>query len=158
MKYKNFLLSELFDISTTKSVDKNKIDIKENAPYDFIGRTSSNYGIQGHVDKLDFEPNPKNSFSLVQVGESVALWRKNKWYASQNIFLLNPKLDKIKDVFLYIQTVINKKMSIYGNAYNSYPTIKSLLHTYIELPVKTTYKPDFQLMSEIGGGYQHESY
>ena len=89
MRWKEYLLSDLFDISTTKSVDKNKININNEGVYDFIGRTSVNYGIQGCVDALDYAPNPKNSFSLVQVGETVALWRANEWYASQNIFLLN---------------------------------------------------------------------
>lgn len=152
MNYKRFLLSDFFDIKTTKSVDKNKIEFKDAAPYDFIGRTSAGWGIQGLVDKLDFAPNPKDSFSLVQVGETVALWREKEWYASQNLFLLQPKVLKIKEVYLYFQTVINKEMSLYGNAYNSYPTIKSLNKTCISLPVKTKYIPDFEMMSKISGG------
>ena len=68
--------------------------------------------------------------------------------------MLQPKFDKIKDVFLYFQTVINKEMTSYGNAYNSYPTMNSLKRTEISLPVKTVCKPDFDLLSEIiGGGY-----
>ena len=152
MKWEKYLLSDFFDIKTTKSVDKNKIEFQDNAPYDFIGRTSTDWGVQGTVDKLDFPPNPKDSFSLVQVGETVALWREKEWYASQNLFLLQPKLAKIKDVFLYFQTVINKEMSLYGKDYNSYPTMKSLNKTHISLPVKTKYVPDVNLMSEIIGG------
>lgn len=152
MKWKKCLLSDFFDIKTTKSVDKNKIELKDEAPYDFIGRTSIGWGVQGAVDRLDFAPNPKDSFSLVQVGETVALWREKEWYASQNLFLLQPKLQKIKDVFLYFQTVINKEMSLYGKDYNSYPTMKSLNETHISLPVKIKYIPDFSLMSEIIGG------
>lgn len=153
MKWKKCLLSDFFDIKTTKSVDKNKIELKDDAPYDFIGRTSTGWGIQGSVNKLDFTPNPKDSFSLVQIGETVALWREREWYASQNLFLLQPKLQKIKDVFLYFQTVINKEMSLYGKDYNSYPTMKSLNKTHISLPVKTKYVPDVNLMSENIGGY-----
>lgn len=152
MKWKKCLLSDFFGIKTTKSVDKNKIEFKDNAPYDFIGRTSTGWGIQGVVDRLDFAPNPKDSFSLVQVGETVALWREREWYASQNVFLLQPKLQKIKDVFLYFQAVINKEMSLYGKDYNNYPTMKSLNKMHILLPVKTKYIPDFNLMSEIIGG------
>lgn len=152
MKWKKCLLSDFFDIKTTKSVDKNKIELKDEAPYDFIGRTSTGWGIQGVVDRLDFAPNPKDSFSLVQVGETVALWREREWYASQNLFLLQPKLQKIKDVFLYFQAVINKEMSLYGKDYNSYPTMKSLNKIHILLPVKIKYIPDFNLMSEIIGG------
>lgn len=152
MKMKEYLLNDFFDISTTKSVDKNKIEFKNNAPYDFIGRTSTDWGVQGTVDKLDFAPNPKDSFSLVQVGETVALWREKEWYASQNLFLLKPKAPKIKDTFLYFQAVINKEMSSYGNAYNSYPTMKSLNKTSILLPVKTTLIPDFESLEILAGG------
>lgn len=152
MKIKKYLLSDFFDISTTKSVDKNKIEFKNNAPYDFIGRTSTDWGVQGTVEKLDFAPNPKDSFSLVQVGETVALWREKEWYASQNLFLLKPKVSKIKDTFLYFQAVINKEMSSYGNAYNSYPTMKSLNKTNILLPVTTRYIPDFERLDILIGG------
>ena len=148
MKWKKCLLSDFFDIKTTKSIDKNKIEFQDNAPYDFIGRTSTDWGVQGTVDKLDFPPNPKDSFSLVQVGETVALWREKEWYASQNLFLLQPKLAKIKDVFLYFQTVINKEMSLYDTAYNSYPTMKSLSQTYISLPVKEAEEIDWEYMQE----------
>lgn len=148
MKWKKCLLSDFFDIKTTKSVDKNKIEFQDNAPYDFIGRTSTDWGVQGTVDKLGFPPNPKDSFSLVQVGETVALWREKEWYASQNLFLLQPKLAKIKDVFLYFQTVINKEMSLYDTAYNSYPTMKSLSQTYISLPVKESEEIDWEYMQE----------
>lgn len=89
--WKEFRLDELFNIETTKGFDKNKIEFADDAPYDFIGRTSVNWGKQGSVNKLESTPNPKNTFSLVQIGETIALWRENEWYASQNIFLLCPK-------------------------------------------------------------------
>lgn len=159
MRYEKYLLSSFFDISTTKSVDKNKLNMSDNGQYDFIGRTSVNWGIQGHLDKLEFEPNPKDSFSLVQVGETIALWREKEWYASQNIFLLNPKFDCIKENFLYFQGAINKEMIRYGADYNSYPTMKSLAITYIILPTLDEldenspysdegFVPDFDYMQE----------
>ena len=142
--FKKFDLSIFFDISTTKSVDKNKLDFVADGEYDFIGRTSVNWGIQGKLHKLSFEPNPKDSFSLVQVGETVALWREKEWYASQNIFLLNPKIDDVKENKLYFQGVINKEMSRYGKEYSSYPTMKSLEATKILLPVIESPDPDHE--------------
>lgn len=142
--FKEFDLSVLFDILTTKSVDKNKLDFVADGEYDFIGRTSVNWGIQGKLRKLSFKPNPKDSFSLVQVGETVALWRKKEWYASQNLFLLNPKIDEVKENKLYLQGVINKEMSRYGKEYNSYPTMKSLAATKILLPVVESPDPDHE--------------
>ena len=153
--WKEFRLDELFDIETTQGFDKNKIEFADDAPYDFIGRTSVNWGKQGSVHKLGSTPNPKNTFSLVQIGETIALWRENEWYASQNIFLLCPKINRIKDVPLYFWTIINKEMSIFGKAYNSYPTLKSLHDTYLKLPVTSSGEIDWQYMQERIAELEH---
>ena len=157
-KGRYFQLSSLFEVKTTRGLDKNKVEFEEAAPYDFIGRTSAEWGVQGKVNWQGYEANPKECFSLVQVGETVALWREREWYASQNLFILIPRLSQIKNTFLYFQSVINKEMTKYGKDYNNYPTLKSLIDTKIFLPIKTIFIPDFSLMSEIysGGGYQHE--
>ncbi len=155
--FKEFDLPILFDISTTKSVDKNKLDFVDDGEYDFIGRTTVDWGIQGKLHKLSFEPNPKDSFSLIQVGETVALWREREWYASQNLFLLNPRIDEIKENKLYFQGTINKEMSRYGKEYNSYPTMKSLTVTKILLPVIESSDPNHEYtVDDIDWNYMRE--
>ena len=155
--FKEFDLPILFDISTTKSVDKNKLDFVNDGEYDFIGRTTVDWGIQGKLHKLSFEPNPKDSFSLIQVGETVALWREREWYASQNLFLLTPKTDGIKENKLYFQSAINKEMSRYGKEYNSYPTLKSLTVTKIVLPVIENHNSDHEYtVDDIDWQYMRE--
>ena len=146
LNWKEFKLTDLFSIRTTKGIDRNKIHFMDNAPYEFIGRTSVGWGVQGYVEKLEYEPNPKDTFSLVQIGETVALWRSKEWYASQNIFLLQPKIAKIGKVFLFFQAAVNKEMSRYGNTYNSYPTLHSLNNTTIRLPATPEGSPDWDYM------------
>jgi hypothetical protein len=132
---KEFLLSELFEVKTTKSIDKNKIIFSSDGKYDFIGRSSVNNGIQGKVNRLEYEPNPRNTFSLVQVGESVCLFREHEWYASQNIFILIPKIDEICLVPIYIITTINIYLSVlFGSAY-TYPKLTDVKAIPIHLPV-----------------------
>ena len=130
MKERKFLLTDLFEIKTTKGIDKTRITFANDGEYDFIGRTTENYGVQGALHKLSFDANPKDTFSLIQIGETAALWREKEWYASQNIFLLIPKTQEIKNTFLYVQTAINKVMKRYGKSYNVYPTMESLNDTY----------------------------
>lgn len=132
---KEFLLSELFEVKTTKSIDKNKIIFSSDGKYDFIGRSSVNNGIQGKINQLDYEPNPKNTFSLVQVGESVCLFREHEWYASQNIFILIPKIEELCFVPMYIITTINAYLSVlFGSAY-TYPKLTDVKAIPIHLPV-----------------------
>lgn len=128
-------MRELFDIRTTKSIDKNKIFFEENGEYDFVGRSNINNGVQGKIKALNYSPNPKNTFSLVQVGESVCLFRKNEWYASQNIFILIPLNEKLVKTFKFISSSINKALYIYKSAY-TYPTLAELRKIQILLPTK----------------------
>ena len=77
--WKEFKLSDLFDVKNSKSIsDKRGLDFDEKNPYDFIGRTSVNNGIQGKIVKQDFEPNNENTFSVTQIGEKLCLFRDNK--------------------------------------------------------------------------------
>ena len=135
MNQKEIPLKDLFIISTSRSIDKNKIKIEENGIYDFIGRTVVNNGVQGKINKLNFEPNNENCFSVIQIGQTWALWRENKWYASQNIFILEPIDKELKNHFLYFQAVINKKLgSLYGRDYNIYPMKEELNELTILIP------------------------
>lgn len=133
--FKEFALEILFDISTTKGIDKGKLAFCENGEYDFVGRQVDNYGIQGTLNALNFPANPKNTFSLVQVGNSLARFRERAWYASQNIFILKPTDNRIIDNHLYFEAILNKIMSKYGDGYSNYPTLKSLELELIKLPV-----------------------
>ncbi len=134
-EWEDILLSELFTISTTKGVDKGKIQVSEHSgKYAFIGRTPVNNGIQGYTDYLGFAPNPKNTFSVIQIGENIAQYREQEWYASQNLFLLTPKQHKILDTRMFIIASINCALKIYTGAYNSYPTLAKLKETTISLP------------------------
>ena len=135
MNQREIQLKDLFIISTSRSVDKNKINLEENGIYDFIGRTIVDNGIQGKINKLNFEPNNENCFSVIQIGQTWALWRENKWYASQNIFILEPIDKELKNHFLYFQAVINKKLSsLYGRDYSIYPTKEKLNELAILIP------------------------
>ena len=146
---KKFKLQDLFEIEIAKSFDKKNLLFDDNGTCDFIGRSSINNGIQGTLYPLDIKPNDSDTFSLIQIGENVAIWRKRPWYASQNIFKLTPKIDKIKKVPLFIKIAIDKSMSVYGdNIYASYPTKKSLFETNILLPATPDGSPDFDYMEK----------
>ena len=145
--WKEFKLCELFDITTTKAIDRKNIQFDENGKYDFIGRTPTNYGLQGKINKLEYAPNPANTFSVVQIGETCCLFRENEWYASQNIFLMKPKFQELIETKLFITTMINKEFEIYKEAY-SYPTLKILKDLSIKLPVKEIEEIDWDYMEK----------
>ena len=144
-----FKISDLFDVSTSKSTDKNKlIFVSKEQGIQFIWRTSVNNWIQGYAQKLNYEPNSKNTFSVVQIGENVCQFRESDWYASQNIFLLIPKKDQAEKLVknrLYIISIINKSLTKFSGWYVSYPTLDSLKNSVLKIPL-FDWQIDFDFM------------
>ncbi len=112
-----------------------------------MGRSSIDNGIQGKINKLSYEPNPENTFSLSQVGETVCLFRKNKWYSSQNIFILIPKMFDFIKQYNFIVTAINKALYKYKEAY-IYPKMQEVKEMIFQLPTKNN-EIDFEFMESF---------
>lgn len=134
----------MFDIKIAKSIDRNKIIFDDNGKYEFVGRSIVNNGVQGKINNLGYSPNSKGTFSLVQVGESVCLYRDKEWYASQNIFVLTPFDEQFSEFHQFISSVVNKALWQYKDAY-IYPTIDEVKHLKIHLPIQNN-KIDYHFM------------
>lgn len=142
----------MFDVGTVKSFDEGKLNLfeeKQNGFFEFVGRTRSNNGIKGYVEKLDFEPNPENIISVSQIGTVVAQLRKEKWYASQNIFSLTPKENFQNLISLFGVSAVDKSLSgSFSDGYSNYPTLEKLKNLTISLPIKNQ-KIDFDFMENF---------
>ena len=157
-EWKRTILKDWFTINTSVSFDKGNIELSNNSngnDYEFIGRTSINNGIQGYVKHLGFEPNNGNTFSVIQVGENIAQFRKHKWYGSQNLFLLTPKFDWIISHYKYIIACINSGLKIFDKNYSSYPTMNTLNNLVIFLPIRNE-QPDISYMHHFISELQAE--
>lgn len=73
--------------------------------------------------------------------------RKNIWYASQNIFLLDAKNEKIINNFVVsvINTSLKKSFSWW---YSSYPKLNTLKELKILIPTKE-WEPDYLFMNNF---------
>lgn len=138
----------MFYVKTTKSIDKNKITFSRDGDYDFIGRSNIDNGVQGKVNYLGYAPNAKDTFSLVQVGETICLFRNNEWYASQNIFILSPKITYLSRQFLFTTATINKALYKYRSAY-VYPTLEEVKRIKVEFPQTGNGEIDFDFMENL---------
>ncbi|WP_081168307.1 restriction endonuclease subunit S [Lactococcus garvieae] len=133
--WREFEISDLFSVSTSKSIDRGKLNFI-NSGIQFVGRTTANNGVQGNIEKQNFEPNPKNTFSVSQIGVINAQFREKEWYASQNMFVLTAKKEyqNLVENFKYITTSINKGLTLFSGGYSSYPTQKTLEKLKFTLP------------------------
>lgn len=115
---------------------------------EFVGRTRENNGIKGYTTINSMLPNEANTISISQVGTITAQIRKNRWYASQNIFILKPK--DSRNLSLGILTAINKVLAgTYSDGYANYPTLEKLDTLSISLPEKSKGVIDFEFIENF---------
>lgn len=146
--WKEFEISELFNVQTTKSTDKLMLNFADDGKYDFVGRTALNNGVQGKLNNLGYDANPAKTFSVVQVGQTCCLYREREWYASQNIFILYPKCEDLITHRFFITTCMNKMLAAkYQDAY-TYPSLAELKKIKVLLPAKAINEPDWQFMED----------
>lgn len=150
--WKEFRIGDLFSVETCKGVDAGSLclnkNYSENTPYEFIGRTNDNYGLQGYIGDLGFPVNNSETITISQVGTIVAQIRTSEYYTSQNIFKLTPlKFEPNQWNLLFIVTLLNKMLLKY-TGYASYPIQKSLKNEFILLPSKND-EPDWDFMEEF---------
>ncbi|WP_295524295.1 restriction endonuclease subunit S [uncultured Streptococcus sp.] len=144
VEWGEYRLDDLFAISTSRGYDAGKMNFvqKSTDTYEFIGRTQTDYGLQGYVKKLDSKPNKAHCISISQIGAIHAQLRQKEWYSSQNMFILKPNIEKLFNQWLIV--VINRALSKYSG-YSSYPTLSSLKKEIILLPVCNN-QIDFEFM------------
>ena len=148
--WKKFKVEELFEVKTTKSVDKRGLDFDWDYEYEYVMRTANNNGVCGCVAYQGFEPNQSGVLSVVQIGDKVCQYRDKPWYASQNIFQLLPKNDCSEQSLIFLARVMTVwlKYTFGENAYSSYPTKVTLSNMEILLPVTQDGAPDLDYMAQ----------
>ena len=137
----------MFAISTSRGYDAGKMNFvqKSTDTYEFIGRTQTDYGLQGYVKKVDSKPNKAHCISISQIGAIHAQLRQKEWYSSQNMFILEPNIKKLFNQWLIV--AINRALSKYSG-YSSYPTLSSLKEEIILLPTCNN-QIDFEFMESF---------
>lgn len=148
--WKTFRIGDLFNVCTTKSLDKLMLDLSDEYEYAYVGRTGQNNGILGYLKRQDFEPNEADTFSVVQIGEKVCCYQTQAWYATQNIFKLKLQNHVSKNASLFLSSIITNTLKfVFGNnAYTSYPTKSGLENLLISLPVTPDGQPDWAWMEQ----------
>lgn len=87
--------------------------------------------------------------SVSQIGTIIAQIRKNEWYASQNIFCLDPKENE-ELLSMMVLSAINKSLrGRFSGGYSNYPTLKTLRSLTIQLPIKRDREIDYEFMKKF---------
>lgn len=152
VEWGDYRLGDFFEVRTVKSIDEGKlnlVDQKQDGLFEFVGRTRINNGIKGYTRKLHIEPNLENVISVTQIGTIVAQLRKEKWYASQNIFSLTPKQNFESLFSLFGVSAVNAALrGNFSDGYANYPTLERLKNLTVQLPTKNG-EIDFAFMESF---------
>ncbi len=140
-------MEDLFEIVGTKSLDSNAIEFTKTG-INFVGRTFNNNGVQGKIQKRDFEPNAPFSITATVIGNyKYVKFQTEPYYCSQNINKLTPKsIIEIwnEKVAYYLIVSIQKFVSLYDRQQGGYKLDDIKKHE-IQLPTKNN-KLDFDFM------------
>lgn len=146
--FKNFKLSDIFNIVGTKSLDAGHLVFKDEG-YNFVGRTSDNNGIQGKIDKQDFEPNEPYTITATVIGNyKYAKVQTEPYYCSQNINKLIP-LDKSipTKALYYLAAYVQIFISNWNGQQGGYK-LDELKNHIISLPTIDGNTIDYEYMSD----------
>lgn len=128
----------MFEIVGTKSLDSNAIEFTSTG-INFIGRTFENNGIQGKIQKRDFEPNEPFTITATVIGNyKYVKFQKEPYYCSQNINKLSPKAIFKKwneKIAYYLISNIQKFVSLYDGQQGGYK-LEDIKGHKIQLPIK----------------------
>ena len=136
--WKKFKVGDLFECNIAKSLDFGKLE-KGNTI--FIGRTSTNNGVQGKVNAPPCEKG--NCITVGMVGDNKAFYQPQEFAASQNILVLRNKRLNEKNG-LFFAALINSLLTKYN--YSNTVKKKEFINESILLPITPEGTPDFDYM------------
>ncbi len=128
----------MFEIVGTKSLDSNAIDFSKTG-INFVGRTFENNGIQGKIQRRDFEPNQPYTITATVIGNyKYVKFQTEPYYCSQNINKLTPReiIKKWNERIAYFFIAsVQKFVSLYDGQQGGYKLTDIKSHT-ISVPLK----------------------
>lgn len=146
-QWSDFVLSEIFDITSTKSgIDKKKLNgIKGNIPY--VTRTDKTNGWENFICQQDLCYRMDNANSIsIGLDTQTVFYQPCDYYTGQNIQVLkNERLNK--HIALFIIPILKHLMAKFSWGGNG-ATLTRLKRSRILLPVTLLGNPDYDFMEQ----------
>ena len=156
MRYKEYKTGDVLNFDSSNGIfhacNVTINDEKTDTNHPYVVRTSQNNGIRGYISEDESKLNPENTISFAQ-DTAQMFYQKEAYFTGNKVKVLSAKGHVLtKEIALFLISCLNKAFSnfVWGSSYDT----NILKNTTIKLPVKTVYKPDLILISEIlaGGG------
>ena len=142
-RWKNFKLSDLFEIGGSKTTPKNQLEKMGNGNYPYVTTQATTNGIAGYYATYTEKGHCLTIDSAVL---GTCFYQEFDFSASDHVEILRPKFEMSKEVAIFFTILINKIGNILGYAYNKKRSQKALKDEFIKLPVKQNGEIDFEYM------------
>lgn len=148
-RYEEFRVGDLFEINSSKKIyHANQITIYDKqteGAYPYIVRSENNRGIRGFIKESEDNLNDHMTLSFAQ-DTFVAYFQPFKYFTGNKVKILKPKYDINENMFLYLETAINK--AIQSFSWGSGSTEDTIRDIKITLPAIDEDTPDFDYMEK----------
>lgn len=150
--FKLFKLSELFNISGTKTTSLDELKNYGIGIYPYVTTQSTNNGVAGFYN---FYTEEGNVLTIDSAVAGFCSYHEDNFSASDHVEKLVPKFKMDKNIGLYISSLINKNN--YRFSYGRKANQKQIRNIEIPLPIKADNSIDWEyiyIYAVIGRWYQ----
>ncbi len=143
--WKEFALTDLFNITGSKTTPKKELFFNDDEKYPYVTTAGTNNGVFGYTSKYTELGNVLTVDSAV-LGST--FYQKYNFTASDHVEKLIPKFNMNEYVALFFVGILNKTATIYRYAYNEKRSQVALQSEKISLPVDQQGLPNYAFMEE----------
>ena len=142
--WKEFKLSELFDISGTQTTILSELQSRGSGAYPYVTTRAKNNGVDGFYDHATEKGN-------VLVLDSAVLgycsYQRTDFSASDHVEKLTPRFAMSHYIALFLTTVLN--LEHYRYSYGRKASQERLRRSHMRLPATESGRPDWQFMEQF---------
>jgi len=146
IKWKEFMMKDLFYVKIGKNIDGNKID-KLSGKSAYITRKESNNGLDGFINFEDTDNFLNINYPVITIGNETAepFVQNFPFFTGTKVNILIPKINLNEDVLFFIATSLKMHKSKYSYSFTVNST--RLKQQKILLPTTVDGKPDYVYMA-----------
>lgn len=149
--WKEFYLSELFDIGGSKTTKVEELENYGSGLYPYVTTKASNNGVDGFYD---FYTEEGNCLVIDSAVLGYCTYQALSFSASDHVEVLRPKFDMNQNIGLFFATIIN--LDTFRYSYGRKRSQKQIKKDIVKLPVDENGNPNWKYMNDFIEGIQEK--
>ncbi|WP_432264849.1 restriction endonuclease subunit S [Campylobacter gastrosuis] len=144
IKWQKYKVSDLFNISGSKTTPKAKLELIGKGKFPYITTQAINNGIAGYYN---FFTELGDCLTIDSAVLGTCFYQKENFSASDHVEILRPKFKMNEKLAFYFCSILNKNIKILNYAYNKKRSQTAIKNEIVFLPTKNN-QIDFDFMEK----------